>query len=57
MIYLHLDNYQSRQKTFSDPMKISSQNFSSTFATNKCRYAYDNLAYGFSNDVKHASAS
>ncbi len=52
-IDLSLDNYQ--QKSFAESMKISSGKFSSTFATNKSSYAYDNLAYGFSHDVKRTS--
>jgi len=46
-MHLSLDNYQQKQKSFAESMKISS-----TFPTNKSSYAYDNLAYGFSHDVK-----
>ncbi|CAF3075330.1 unnamed protein product [Rotaria socialis] len=48
-------NYPQQQKPLHDFKRLSYKKYSSSCPTNKCCYAYDNLAYGFSNDIKHAS--
>lgn len=48
-ILRYLATYQEKSKTTYNPIKNSLQKHS---PSNKCTYAYDNLAYGFCNDIK-----
>lgn len=55
MMKFCLANHQEVQKPFHESKTILCSKCASSCSTNKCSYAYDNLAYGFSNDIKFTS--
>ena len=55
IFFFSLANHRQKPKSSRDSKKVSSQKCSPTSSTNKSFYAYDNLAYGFSNDLKQTS--